>query len=135
MWAPDEPKGPPARPTMVENPPGLRGDDSHKLTLSSKIFEEKTAREKAFQYDGVPLHNGHEWRSDVFDYFVSKCPAAGPWLSWVESHGAEEVTAEAIAATLRENVLMTDDLQPEVLSHRVWGVSATLPEWSRQADI
>ena len=128
VWAPEEPKGPPARPAMppagpmaVEKPPGLRGEDGHRLTLSSKIFEEKTAREKAFQYDGVPLHNGHEWRSDTFDYFVSKCPAAGPWLSWAENHGAEDVTAEGISETLRENALMTDDLQPEVLSHHVWG--------------
>ena len=39
-------------------PPGLRGDDLGKITLTTKLFEEKTAREKSFQYDGVPSTNG-----------------------------------------------------------------------------
>ena len=101
-------------------PPGLRSEEAGKITLTTRLFEEKTAREKAMQYDGVPLNHGHEWRSDVFDYFVSKCPAAGPWLTWAEQHGPAEITNEAIQQALQDNVLMTDDLNPVVVSHHIW---------------
>ena len=113
-------RGPNAAAARPELPPGLKGEDMGKITLTSKLFEEKTAREKCMQYDEVPLNHGHEWRSDVFDYFVSKCPAAGPWLAWAEEHGAEEVTGDEVQQVLRENALMTDDLNPVVLSHHVW---------------
>ena len=59
-------------------PPGLLGEDLGRLTVSSKLFEEKTARERTYQYDGNPEKQGPAWRSDIFDYFVSKCTAAGP---------------------------------------------------------
>ena len=101
-------------------PPGLR-DTGVKLTFASKIFKEKTARERTYQYDGVPSNGGHEWRSDMFDYMVSKCPAAGPWLSWTEEHGAEEITRDMLLETLNENSLMTDDMDPTILSHHIWG--------------
>ena len=39
-------------------PPGLEGEDFGKIALSSKLFEEKTAKEKAFQYDGNPERGG-----------------------------------------------------------------------------
>ena len=71
------------------------GEELHKITLSTKLFEEKTAREKCYQYDGSADRSGPAWRSDVFDYFVSKLPAAGPWLRW-----AEQSTAEVIRTSL-----------------------------------
>ena len=92
-----------------------------KLTFASKISEEKTARERWYQYDGVPSNGGHEWRSDIFDHMVSKCPAAGPWLSWAEEHGAEEITKDKFNETLNENALMTDDMDPTILSHHIGG--------------
>jgi len=51
------------------------------ITAATKLFEEKTAREHSFQYDGVT--KGASWRSDVFDYFISKCPDGQPWLEWL----------------------------------------------------
>ena len=35
-------------------PPGLHGDELGKITLSTRLFEEKTAREKTYQYNGLP---------------------------------------------------------------------------------
>ena len=102
-------------------PPGLRGEDFGRLSLTTKLFEEKTAREKMYQYGGDPAHGGPAWRSDCFDYFVSKCPAAGPWLSWAETCGSKEITAAAIEEMRRSNALMTDELNPSVLAHHVWG--------------
>ena len=102
-------------------PPGLLGEDFGKLTLTSKIFEEKTAREKPYQYDGNPEKNGPAWRSDTFDYFVSKCPAAGPWLAWAEAHGPMEITGTELVQAKMDNALMTDEFNPTVLSHHVWG--------------
>ena len=102
-------------------PPGLKSEEITKITVNSKLFDEKTAREKGFQYDGLPSNGGHEWRSDVADYFVSKCPGAGPWLSWVEDHGSEDITADMVQTTLQEHAVMTDDLNPVVLSHHIWG--------------
>ena len=84
-------------------PPGLEGEDFGKITLSSKLFEEKTAKEKAFQYDGNPERGGPAWRSDTFDYFVSKCPAAGPWLAWAEAHGAVEITGTELVQAKMSN--------------------------------
>ena len=50
--------------------------------MTTRLFEEKTAREASYRYDGGK--NGSSWRSDVYDYFISKCPDADPWLKWVE---------------------------------------------------
>jgi len=102
------------------SPPGLKGEDFGRITMASKLFEEKTALAKNYQYDGVPLNNGHEWRSDVFDYFISKCPAAGPWLRWAEEKGSAEISGDDVSRTLQDGELMTDDLNPLVLSHHVW---------------
>ncbi len=127
--APGQPGGPPSLP------PGLLGEELGKLTLSSKVFEEKTAREKPYQYDGNPEKQGPAWRSDTFDYFVSKCTAAGPWLTWAERHGPIEITAEEIVHTKMSNVLMTDDLNHHrALPPCVW-VLTTLPERYGQADL
>ena len=60
------------------------GEALDKITLTTKLFEEKTARETCYRYDGNADRRGPAWRSDVFDYFVSKLPAAGPWLRWAE---------------------------------------------------
>ena len=95
------------------------GDDLGRITLSSKIFEEKTAREKSYQYDGSADKSGPAWRSDTFDYFISKLPAAGPWLTWAEQ-SKEEITGELLAAKKMSNALMTDELSPTILSHHVW---------------
>ena len=82
--------------------------------MSTKLFEEKTAREKSYQYDGSADRSGPTWRSAVFDYFISKLPASGPWLKWAEQHPGE-ITSEVLAATKQSNALMTDDLEPLVL--------------------
>ena len=42
-------------------------------------------------------------------------------MTWAEEHGAEEVSREGMQSTLNENALMTDDMDPFVLSHHVWG--------------
>ncbi len=102
-------------------PPGLLGEDLGRLTVSSKLFEEKTARERTYQYDGNPEKQGPAWRSDIFDYFVSKCTAAGPWLEWAEQQGAREITAEELHRVKMSGFLMTDELSPIVLSHHLWG--------------
>ena len=68
--------GPSARPTPPGMPAGLRGEDFGTLTLQSRVFEEKTAREPMYRYDGVPEHGGHAWRSDTSDYFIAKCPGS-----------------------------------------------------------
>ena len=72
---------------MPQVPQGLHGEEC-KVTLSSKIFEEKTALNKNYQYTGDADKTGPSWRSDVFDYFVSKWPAAGPWGQGGERAGA-----------------------------------------------
>ncbi len=86
--------------------------------MTSRVFEEKTAKESMFQYDGV--NRGTTWRSDVFDYFISKCPDGMPWLEWAEKRGAVEVTNEAIDAKKLSGKLMTE-INPYVFSHHVWG--------------
>ena len=91
-----------------------------KVTLATKLFEEKTAREPTYQYNGCPDRNGPAWRSDIFDYFVSKCPSAGPWLEWAERCGSREITAEELSRVQRSGELMVDDLNPAILSHHLW---------------
>ena len=91
-----------------------------KITLSTRLFEEKTAREATYQYDGNPEKKGAAWRSDVFDYFVSKCPAAAPWLTWAEAQGSKEITRDELLRVNQSGLLMTDSLNPVVLSHHIW---------------
>ena len=43
-------------------PPGLRGEDFGKISLTTRLFEEKTARERTYQYDGNPDKAGPAWR-------------------------------------------------------------------------
>ena len=102
-------------------PPGLVEEEFGALTLQSKIFEEKTAREATYVYEGIPENGGHAWRSDTSDYLISKCPGAGPWLSWVEEQGSKDITHGMIDAKKQSGELMTDALSPHVLSHLLWG--------------
>ncbi len=95
-------------------PPGIPQPNGHPITMLSKVFEEKTAKD--FQYDGVT--KGASWRSDVFDYFISKCPYGQPWLEWAERMGANEITPVLIA---EEKKKLGTALDPEVFSHHVWG--------------
>ena len=104
----------------MPKPPGIRGDEVTKITLTTRLFEEKTARERSYQYDGCPDKNGPAWRSDTFDYFVAKCPAAGPWLEWAERCGSREITPELLVRTQMDGELMTDDMNPTILSHHIW---------------
>ena len=109
----------PSRP-LPHGPPGLQGEDMGRISLTSRLFEEKTARERTYQYDGCADRNGSAWRSDTFDYFVSKCPAAGPWLQWAERCGAQDISHEMVQRMKASGELMTDDFNPTVLSHHVW---------------
>ena len=90
------------------------------MTISTRLFEEKTAREKAYQYDGCAGRSGAAWRSDVYDYFVSKCPQVGPWLDWAEQRGSVEITQDMLHQALLSGQVMTDDFDPRVLSHHIW---------------
>ena len=87
-----------------------------RITMTTKLFDEKTAREAKYAYDGE--NGGDSWRSDVVDYMLSRCPDAGPWITWVEEQGATEITAESMSAKAMS--LMTE-LSPIVLSHHMWG--------------
>ena len=54
---------------------------------------------------------------------MAKCPGAAPWLAWVERYGATEITditRELIDATKQSGIIMTDMMNPHVLSHLVW---------------
>ena len=101
-------------------PPGL-------ITVYSKLFDEKTAQDKKFEYDGIK--NGSTWRSDVFDYLVSRCPGAGSILRWAEQKGPEKITPELIRLAMTTNEFMQDSedpqgstvVEPKVLGHHVWG--------------
>ena len=84
----------------------------------TRLFEEKTAKDAQFQYDGET--KGASWRSDTFDYFISRCPDAQPWLEWAERKGAEEITDVAMNEEKRDSTLMTE-LNPYVISHHIWG--------------
>ncbi len=54
------------------------------VTMASKLFEEKTAMADACKYDGNAEGRGASWRTDVLNYFVSRCPDVEPWLVWAE---------------------------------------------------
>ena len=99
-------------------PPGLQGEDYARLALTTRIFEEKTAREACYQYSGDAEKIGPAWRSDTFDYMVSKCLVAGPWLAWAEGHGPVSISHEEVPVKMSHQ-LMADDLSPSVLSHHV----------------
>ena len=88
------------------------------MTTLTRLFEEKTAREAQYSYDGSS--KGSTWRSDVFDYFISKCPDAEPWLTWVEQQGPTEITGASMTQTAMSGDLMTE-LNPYVLSHHLRG--------------
>ena len=105
----------------VGMPAGLIGEEFGPLTLQSRCFEEKTAREPLYAYDGIPENGGHAWRSDTSDYLISKCPGAAPWLAWVEEAGSAEITTAMVDAKKQSGDIMTDALNPHVLSHLVWG--------------
>ena len=88
------------------------------MTVPSKIFDEKTAKDSKYAYDGVT--NGTSWRSDIFDYFISRCLDGQPWLDWAEKQGASAITATSIAAAVLNNEVMSE-LRPHIFSHHVWG--------------
>ena len=46
------------------------------VAYDSLLFDGQTAKEPKFAYDGSD--KGSTWRSDIWDYFVSKCPTAEP---------------------------------------------------------
>jgi len=100
-------------------PSGPMGEELAKVTLNSRLFEEKTAREKVYQYSGDADRTGPAWKSDIFDYFVSKLPASGPWLKWAEQ-SSKEITSEAMVDMERSGGIMTDGLNPVGLSHHIW---------------
>ena len=87
--------------------------------MTSKVFEEKTARDKSMQYDGN-AEAGASWRSDVYDYFVSKWPDCEPWLRWAEEQAATVITPELIDEHKRPDPMMTE-VDPHVFNHHVWG--------------
>jgi hypothetical protein len=124
------PNGPgPVAATFIPTPPGIEKT----ITMTSKVFEGKTARDKAIAYDGNP-DNGATWRSDVYDYFVSKWPDCEPWLSWAEEQGATAITPGAIDDHKRSGVAMTE-IDPYVFNHHVWGVPSALPIGPSEANI
>ena len=84
----------------------------------SRLFEGKTAKDPQFQYNGED--KGASWRSDTFDYLISRCPDAHPWLEWAERQGARDITDGMIDAEVRDNAVMTE-MGPHVLSHHAWG--------------
>jgi hypothetical protein len=86
--------------------------------METRLFDEKTAKEPQFAYDGAS--NGGTWRSDVWDYMISRCPSAEPWLKWAEQQGAVEITSGVLTAKAMSGDLMTE-LSPFVLSHHMWG--------------
>ena len=88
------------------------------ITTQTRLFDEKTARESQYHYEGGS--QGSTWRSDVFDYFISKCPDAEPWLIWVEQQGSTKIESDVLAAEALSGDLMTE-ISPEVLSHHIWG--------------
>ena len=91
--------------------------------MTTKVFEEKTARDKAMAYDGN-AELGATWRSDVYDYFVSKWPDCEPWLRWSEDQGAAPITPELIDEHQRSGQAMTE-IDPYVFNHHVWGFCST----------
>ena len=109
--------GPPGRPGPGAYPGGPPGN-APAITTHTRLFEEKIARESQYHYDGDS--KGSTWRSDVFDYFISKCPDAEPWLTWVEQQGSNKTESPAMAAKALSGELMTE-ISPEVLSHHIWG--------------
>ena len=99
-------------------PPGLPTGGGPNITVQTKLFEEKTARESQYAYDGEK--SGGAWRSDVFDYFISKCPDAEPWLNWIEAQGSTKIDQGMIAAEAVRGGIMSE-INPAVLSHHMWG--------------
>ena len=95
-------------------PPGVMPT----ITTQTRLFDEQTAREAQYHYEGGSP--GSTWRSDVFDYFISKCPDAEPWLIWVEQQGSTKIESDVTAAKALSGDLMTE-ISPEVLSHHIWG--------------
>ena len=87
--------------------------------MTSKIFEEKTARDKAMHYDGN-VNVGAPWRSDVYDYFVSTWPDCEPWLRWSEEQASTPITPGLIDEHKRSGLAMTE-VDPYVFNHHVWG--------------
>ncbi len=97
-------------------PPGL--SDRQEITMHTRLFDEKTAKDSKYAYDGAS--HGATWRSDVFDYFISKCPDGEPWLGWAERQGSTCITAAMIAGAVRSGEVMSE-LNPHTFSHHVWG--------------
>ena len=102
--------------------PGGGSDGDHRrvlgpaptLTLTSKLFEEKTARDPRYGYDGIS--RGAEWRSETRDYLLSKCPHAESILTWAEELGSTKITDELMV----QCAAMTE-LDPRIFSFHLWG--------------
>jgi len=86
--------------------------------VNTKLFDEKVAKDARFSYDG--LAKGATWRSDIYDYFISKCPDGEPWLAWAEHQGATAITSEMIVEASSSGRLMTE-VNAYIFSHHVWG--------------
>ena len=93
-------------------------DPDFVLTYHTKLSDEKTAKDAAYRYDPESSGNPWTWRRDTYDYFVSKCPEAEPILNWAESMGAKEIKR---ADVQEHGVPVMHEVNPEVLSHHIWG--------------
>jgi hypothetical protein len=102
------------------SPPGLPRAGGSVISYDARLFGETTAKEPKYAYDGS--RGGSTWRSDVWDYVVSRCPIAEPWVSWVERQGSNEITEAKLTEVIMNGVLMTE-LNPFVFSHHLWGFS------------
>ena len=105
-------------PTAAAAPGGFQhfhvgGDDGEQLQNGKYIFDDKIARDPAWQYKAS---DKLKWSVMTRNYLVSKCPDARAFLKWIEDRQHAEISEEDI----RESSAMMN-VDPIVLSQNIWG--------------
>ena len=94
--------------------------DGKRAYVYEKLFDDKVASSKTFEYSGGDGAAGEKWRKVTRGYFIQKCPDLLPVLNWAESLDDEEVTREAVTAKQMDLEWMIE-LDVFELSRAVWG--------------
>ena len=109
------PTRPPAPSSYSDGHHHPGGPGGHAITLYTKLFDEKVAKDKDLQYDGND-NTGPRWITKTRKYFIGRAPDVKPMLKWAEARGDEPISEDDIKAA----GLVMGEADPMILNHHVW---------------
>ena len=92
-----------------------------KVTWTTKLFEDKTALDAGYQWDGAK--GGHTWKRETRDYLIGRCPPIKELLDYAEQADDSPIIPSARGLTINgtERVFDLDGENLGVISGHLWG--------------